>query len=432
MKETMPTTPSTSTLRHLLDEPLAHLLQESEAKLGGLVRTELGDSLSQAVQRTLEESEAKLAGLVRTELGDCLHQAVQRILEESEAKLAGLVRTELGGGLNRAVPRMLEESEAKLADLVRTELGGCLSEAVPRMLEEGEAKLAGQLRAELGDCLNQAVRRMRQAGDAPEVLATLLDAAGPYCEGAALLRVDGEEILASRARGAEEAAAERFGALEAPLKGAALAGAVESRDPVTAVWSPGQLSEELCALSAQAEEARASIFPVLSDRKVRALLVCWGTAQSGILELLAQTAGLSLPVEPPPPPPPPPPPLPPDPELIGIAPAPVATEVPARARPAWEDLPAEDQRTHLRAQRFARVQVSEIRLHHTDAVQAGRFHQDLYGALRDEIEAAREKFRASFMATCPSMVDYLHSELIRTLANDEVALMGSDYPGPLV
>jgi len=30
------------------------------------------------------------------------------------------------------------------------------------------------------------------------------------------------------------------------------------------------------------------------------------------------------------------------------------------------------------------------------------------------------------------MVDYLHLELLRTLANDDSDLLGKDYPGPLV
>jgi hypothetical protein len=30
------------------------------------------------------------------------------------------------------------------------------------------------------------------------------------------------------------------------------------------------------------------------------------------------------------------------------------------------------------------------------------------------------------------MVDYLHLELIRTLANDDAELLGKDYPGPMV
>jgi hypothetical protein len=29
-------------------------------------------------------------------------------------------------------------------------------------------------------------------------------------------------------------------------------------------------------------------------------------------------------------------------------------------------------------------------------------------------------------------VDYLHLELVRTLANDDVELLGQDYPGPMV
>ena len=30
------------------------------------------------------------------------------------------------------------------------------------------------------------------------------------------------------------------------------------------------------------------------------------------------------------------------------------------------------------------------------------------------------------------MVDYLHLELLRTLANDDADLLGSEYPGPMV
>ena len=30
------------------------------------------------------------------------------------------------------------------------------------------------------------------------------------------------------------------------------------------------------------------------------------------------------------------------------------------------------------------------------------------------------------------MVDYLHLELMRTLANDDADLLGKEYPGPMV
>jgi hypothetical protein len=41
-------------------------------------------------------------------------------------------------------------------------------------------------------------------------------------------------------------------------------------------------------------------------------------------------------------------------------------------------------------------------------------------------------FQQKFLSTSPSMVDYVHLELLRTLANNDAALFGPDYPGPLV
>ena len=93
---------------------------------------------------------------------------------------------------------------------------------------------------------------------------------------------------------------------------------------------------------------------------------------------------------------------------------------------------AAEQQIHLRAQRFARVQAAEMRLYHADVVQVGRSRRNLYEALRQPIDDARQSFRTEFFAKCPSMVDYLHLELTRTLANDDPDLFGSTYPGPLV
>src|SRR5436305_358591 len=93
---------------------------------------------------------------------------------------------------------------------------------------------------------------------------------------------------------------------------------------------------------------------------------------------------------------------------------------------------AADQQLHLRAQRFARVQAAEMRLFKADDVQAGRMRRDIYEALRKSIDTARETFRNEFFASCTNMVDYLHLEFTRTLANDDPDLLGKSYPGPLV
>jgi hypothetical protein len=101
------------------------------------------------------------------------------------------------------------------------------------------------------------------------------------------------------------------------------------------------------------------------------------------------------------------------------------------AGPVWTELPRAEQELHLRAQRFARTRVAEMLLHKVRQVHAGRSGSNLYGMLKEEIDSGREAFRREFIETCPSMVDYLHLELQRTLAKDDALALGPDYPGPL-
>ncbi|HEY4975650.1 MAG TPA: hypothetical protein VII41_18710 [Steroidobacteraceae bacterium] len=269
-----------------------------------------------------------------------------------------------------------------------------------------------QARREQAEELNQAVRRLRIAPDADELCATMADAAVRLASGAILFRV--AEGTASSDR------------IEVPLGDApALAAAAESQDPQIAAAIPGELSAPLVELLAHPPDTRVSIFPVVAGERVAALLYCWGTVQVAALELLAQAASAvwsALPV-----------PLPaPAPQLVNIAVAADPPPAPAKPPAAWEELPPAEQKIHLRAQRFARVQAAEMRLYHSEVVQVGRSRRNLYEALRQPIEDARQAFRTRFFAGCPSMVDYLHLELTRTLANDDPDLLGSTYPGPLV
>jgi len=78
------------------------------------------------------------------------------------------------------------------------------------------------------------------------------------------------------------------------------------------------------------------------------------------------------------------------------------------------------------------VRVAEWRLFESDAVQSGRAGRNLYEALQEKIDAARELYSKSFFETCKSMVDYLHVELVRSLCDENVEVLGGKYPGPLV
>jgi hypothetical protein len=102
-----------------------------------------------------------------------------------------------------------------------------------------------------------------------------------------------------------------------------------------------------------------------------------------------------------------------------------------RPLPAGEALSEEEQGLHLHAQRFARVRVAEIRLYSSEAVRRGRDEKRIYAELKDEIDEARAAYEREFLPAPPSLPDYLHLELIRTLAHEDVAVLGEDYPGPL-
>jgi len=329
-----------------------------------------------------------------------------------------------------------------MATSAPTPLRQVLEERVRQLVADTEnlfAESRERARRDMADQLNQAVRRIRQTTNLEDLAATLVDATGPFCASAALFGASGDFFQAERIRGVSEAVARQFQSLEFVMPSApALASAVASRDPVVTAATAGEVSAEIVKLFDHSPVSRASIYPLVARDRVPALLYVWGTVQGPAVELLAQTASLvwaSL-IEP----------VPAAPadhsdELVTISgaelapptpePEPEPVREPPKAGQSWEDLPAEEQRIHLQAQRFARVQVSEMRLFEPEAVQSGRANYSLYEALQERIDGARETYRKSFFDRCPSMVDYLHLELVRTLGNDNPDILGKDYPGPM-
>jgi hypothetical protein len=266
------------------------------------------------------------------------------------------------------------------------------------------SELRAEARSEIAARLNQAVRRIRQSASREELGEVAADAAAAFAPGAIWLRIAGESASSAK-RGVTIPLA------EAP----ALKEAADTREPVVALTTTGEVSESLAR-----PDRRALICPIVAAGKTVALLYAsadpQNASQNSALELLAQVAsGAWQALEPPPPPAPP---------LIAITAA-------RKHADLWEALGAEEQQIHLRAQRYARVQVAEMRLRHAAAVQAGRLRRDLYASLRGPIDAARDAYRKEFFEPCSSMVDYLHVELTRTLANDDADLLGKDYPGPM-
>jgi hypothetical protein len=280
---------------------------------------------------------------------------------------------------------------------------------------------------------------LRAAANLEELTKVLVDSTLPFCGRAAIFTVEDSLLHGAEIRGVEaQSVIENFSCLRIPLTQAkALANCVESNDTVVALNSPTEVSGAMVQIFDDAE--KVYLFPITASERTVAILYAVGQARGlpvevPSLESLAQTAGarwehLGTAAEPafamagatrs---------------ELVTIRGAGVAARVieKAKTEPVWPAFLREERELHLSARRFARVKVAEMHLHSAEIVRSGRARHDIYAALQPEIDSVRESFRQKFVTASRSMIDYFHSELLHSLANDDISLLGRNYPGPLV
>jgi len=104
-----------------------------------------------------------------------------------------------------------------------------------------------------------------------------------------------------------------------------------------------------------------------------------------------------------------------------------AAAAPAAATDPWAGLSPEDADVHRKAQRFARLLVDEIKLYNQAKVAEGRRNKDLYDRLRDDIDKSRGTFQKRYGSTAAATGDYFNTELLRSLAEDDIAIMGPNF-----
>ncbi len=341
----------------------------------------------------------------------------------------GRVEEQLERGWREQIEQVIEERFAELTDQLGREVKDRVAEQVASRLASVKSACRIETEQRLAARLNQAARRLRQADNEEEWAAVLTDAAAGSCPRVAVFGVKGGLVeLPQRGRtetsDGEQATRSpernRVPLAEAP----AFRSVIETGETVVTLHNAGELSGPISQALPAPPGSKVVLLPVIHGGEVAAVLYAENgkdTAQLPLLELLAALAGAARP----------------DgaekageksPDLVAI------TEMKSAggsASPAWCELPQQEQETHLRAQRFARVQTAQLRLYHSSAVSRGRVEQNLYGVLGEEIDAGREAFREQFLSRCSSMVDYFHLELVHTLANDDESLLGPNYPGPL-
>lgn len=100
---------------------------------------------------------------------------------------------------------------------------------------------------------------------------------------------------------------------------------------------------------------------------------------------------------------------------------------PARAADTLAQLSPEDAEVHRKAQRFARLLIEEVKLYNQAKVAEGRKNKDLYDRLRDDLEKSKAAYHKRYGQTVAASADYFNQELIASLAEDDVSLLGPNF-----
>jgi hypothetical protein len=95
----------------------------------------------------------------------------------------------------------------------------------------------------------------------------------------------------------------------------------------------------------------------------------------------------------------------------------------APGSPGSPDRNAESADQHAAARRYARLLVSEIKLYHEPQVALGRRERDLATRLGGEIARVRTLYEQRIPAEVRHGNDFVHEELIRTLADGDATLL---------
>jgi hypothetical protein len=309
---------------------------------------------------------------------------------ESNSRIASAVLRE-----RDAARRQLEAAWQLQVFRVEEALVAGWQEQVGRVFEERFAELTARVQAEFAaaarhgaDELNRALRRIAACQTRDQWAAALADSVAAACSRAALFAVEPPALAPLRPPGPA-----------IPIEDApSIAAAIASRDTVVTAATAAQLSTPIAALF---KAGRCTVLPILARDRVAAVLVAAGDPLDlARLEAMAAFASAAL-------------------ERRRATPAP---EIPEGAI---------DEALLLRAQRFARVRVAEIRLARSIQVVEGRATRRLYALLKEEIDAARAGYAREVLQASPFMPDYFHEEVVRVLANEDPAVLGDDYPGPL-
>ncbi len=110
-------------------------------------------------------------------------------------------------------------------------------------------------------------------------------------------------------------------------------------------------------------------------------------------------------------------------------PIPLSVEEPASLSAEFDvnQLSAEEQELHRRANRVAKVSMQDIKMLRPDQVRLGRENKDLCIRLKDDIEKAHREYDRRFKPIMDHPVDYFYRWMVEILAEGDASALG-EYP----
>ena len=361
--------------------------------------------------------------------------------------------------------------ERAVAQVLDRQLPKLQSELVERVLAElptldpGTASAAG---GQTPAGLAQSVSSIHAGNTQKEILRSLLDAASSYAARVALFVVKAGAATGWQGRGLGDDEAVKDFPLD--IDAGPVAHAFQNR--VVAPANIAEMDRRFVKQFGGPENEQILVLPLVLKEKVAALLYADGGAQGALdaasLEILVMATSTWLEVvslrkqtqrevvesvagveHAPAPAPvqtvssfpdpfashtpkhtaPKPAPVPePAAEVVEVtAHAAAASAAAAPATDPFAGLSAEDADTHRKAQRFARLLVDEIKLYNQAKVAEGRRNKDLYDRLKEDIEKSRSTFHKRYGNTPAATGDYFQKEVIRSLAEDDLSVMGANF-----
>jgi hypothetical protein len=350
------------------------------------------------------------------------------------------IRSNIEQNVSRRLGGQLEQLQREVVEQV-------LREIEPLLASGGQEKSAApsQNASAASGMLSAAVTSIQESTVQADILKALLEGVSGFSARSALFVVRGSTLAGWQARGFSD---ENIRGLSLDGSKGLASRAIQHRGRASAAATEFDFS--FIERQGNPWDGNATVFPLVVKDKVAAILYCDSGREAGTqtdysaVEVLtrftclwlehsavrkhlgssgAEAAASAVPIPAASAPPAPP----------AAAHAPVsqssATKAATASEPVIDNLPAEEQELHKKAKRFAKLLVDEIKLYNQSKVAEGKQNHDLYRVLREDIEKSRATYDKRYGSTPVASAKYFDSEIVRVLADNDRALLGSDFPG---